>query len=113
MKVAKSKVLFLRGVLAMAAATRQVLDCEHVRRLCRLNKAQVGSALGQARKSLRADEPDFCAVVVNDSGEPGPGFGNTDDWARELRRVHDYWHNRIQVNNAGFVKKYGQTPSVP
>jgi hypothetical protein len=106
-------VQFLRGVLAMAAATRQVLDYEHVRRLCGLSKQQIGSYLGAARQVLAKDEPDFCAIVVNTSGEPGAGFGNADNWARQLRRVHDYWHYRMLENNDEFIARFGRKPSVP
>lgn len=106
-------VQFLRGVLAMAAASRQVLDYEHVRRLCGLNKQQLGAYPGAARAGLADDEPDFCAIVVGGSGEPGEGYGGTELWARELRRAHDYWHDRMLVNNAEFVKRFKRRPSIP
>jgi len=110
----ETRLTFLRGVLAAFASNGQVVHYDEVRRMCRFNKEQMGVALGNARRALRKGEPDFCAIVVNDSGEPGVGWwrGST-EWPSELRRVHQYWAKRRRLDNPSFRAVYGGLPSVP
>lgn len=109
----QERLWFLRGALAALASSGQVVHYDELRRLCRFSREQMGAYLGEARRMLREDEPDFCAIVVNDGGWPGQGFGTLDDWPAALRAAHRYWQGRRQQDNTAFVNSQGDLPSVP
>jgi len=112
-EIDQERLWFLRGVLAALASSGQVVHYDEVRRLCRLNQEQLGDYLGAARGTQRDDEPDFCAVVVNEGGWPGDGFGPLPAWPAELRDAHNYWRDRRAMDNSEFVKEWGGLPTLP
>lgn len=109
------KLFFLRGVLAALASNGQLVHYDEVRRLCRLNKQMMARYLGAARKPQHSDEPDFCSIVVNSSGEPGDGWWRDDvaAWAAEARRAHVYWASRRRLDNPQFRAKHKRLPTLP
>jgi len=116
----EKRIVFLRGVLAALASSGQVVHYDEIRRLCRLNQEQVGEYLDAARSGLLdAEQPDFCAIVVNDRGWPGDGWAkdgkgtNPEEWAIELRRSHLYWQDRRAMDNGPFENKYKSLPTFP
>ena len=115
----ENRVIFLRGVLAAFASSRTVVTYDEIRRLCRLNKELVGEYLGLARRPLRdAEQPDFCSIVVNDSGIPGKEYfsdGELDAvaWAKMLHRSHDFWADRRSMDNSTFEGEWDDLPAVP
>ena len=112
-QVLERKVWFLRGLLVGLASSGQVVHYDEMRRLCRMNDTQLGTYLGEARKGLPSNEPDFCAVVVNDSGTSGPGWGNAKDWAEALRAAHRWWRDRRFMDNTAFETAHGELPLFP
>lgn len=109
----QAKVELVKGLLIAFSSSGQIVDYDQIRRLARLHPTHVGKYLDAARKELRKDEPDFCAIVVNDEGVPGPGWGDTPDAAREIVDSHDYWRDRRFMNNDAFEAKYGALPEIP
>jgi hypothetical protein len=110
----ENRVAFLQGVLAAVASSGGVMHYSEVRRLCRFSQEQPSEYLGVARTPMiSANQPDFCAVVVNDSGWPGDGWGKPDVWPAELRRAHRYWQDRRRMDNTEFVAEYGDVPAIP
>ena len=115
-----NRLAFLRGVLATLASNGQVVHYDEIRRLCRLNHEQLGAYLGAARGPvLASDQPDFCATVVNNEGWSGSGWSQgaagTDprEWAKALRRAHEFWRDRRRMDNTEFEAKHGALPAVP
>jgi len=109
----KTKVDIVRGLLIAFASNGQIVDYDQIRRLARLHPTDVGEYLDEARKGLNVGEPDFCAIVVNEDGVPGTGWGNTAHAAQEIVESHKYWHDRRFMNNVAFEKKYGALPEIP
>jgi hypothetical protein len=107
------RLWFLRGILAALASSGQVVHYDEIRRLTRLSQEQVGEFLGAARAAQRPGDPDFCAIVVNEGGWPGQGFGPLDEWPAQLRDAHNYWRARRELDNADFRKAWGHLPSLP
>jgi hypothetical protein len=109
-----NRIAFLQGVLAALAASGQVVHYDEIRRLCRFSQQQLGEYLGAARSPMTAaNQPDFCTVVVGETGWPGAGWGDPAAWAHALRRAHEYWRDRRSMDNADFRNKYGSEPEVP
>ena len=115
-----NRVIFLRGVLAALASSGQVVHYNEIRRLCRFKQEQLGEYLDAARSGLaEAGQPDFCAIVVNDSGLPGEGWAGDGDgvdsrtWAEELRKVHRFWRDRRAMDNGDFVRPDRALPLFP
>lgn len=120
MAVDPYRLAFLRGVLAALASNGQVVHYEEVRRLCRLNKEQMGEYLGEARARLvEAGQPDFCAVVVREDGLPGAGWQQALDhvdpatWSRGLAAAHRFWRDRRLQDNGEITQNHGQLPVEP
>jgi len=109
----EEKKWFLRGLLAAFASNGQIVHYDEIRRLARLKREQLGEYLDQARKDLRKEEPDFCSVVVADTGFPGSGWGSHDDWPGSLREAHRYWRDRRLLDNDDFKNKWGKLPTFP
>lgn len=109
----QERIQFLRGLLVALASSGQVIHYDEVRRMCRLNNTQVGEYLDAARQTLEVGEPDFCALVVNDGGWPGDGFGELANWPSQLREVHRYWRDRRRFDNPEFEMEWGRLPSLP
>jgi len=107
------RIWFLRGALAALASTGQVVHYNEIRRLCRFAQEQLGTALGAAREGLSPDEPDFCAIVVNDGGWPGTGFGQLERWPADLRKAHSFWRDRRQMDNTEFQQGGRSLPTFP
>lgn len=109
-----NRLTFMQGVLAALASTGQVIHYDELRRLCRLSREQVGEYLGEARRELiAAGQPDFCAVVVNDGGWPGDGWGDLASWPKHLRDAHNFWRDRRTFDNGDFQERHGALPAVP
>lgn len=115
-----NRLAFLQGMLAAFASNGQTVHYNEVRRLCRLNQEQLGTYLGAARQKMLAEgQPDFCSIVVRDSGWPGDGWADglqgTDprEWARALRQAQIYWSDRRRLDNPKFEEKHSVLPEVP
>jgi hypothetical protein len=115
MTINQDKVQFLRGVLVAHASMGSTITYEELRRLARLTLEQLGDYLNEARSVLQAGEPDFCAVAIKNSGQPGTGFGHLTavQWEAELKKVFQYWKDRRSSNNGPFASIHGALPSVP
>lgn len=96
------------------ASTGQVIHYDELRRLCRLSREEVGEYLREARRELiAAGQPDFCAVVVNDGGWPGEGWGDLTSWPKHLRDAHNFWRDRRSLDNGAFQETHGALPALP
>jgi len=73
----------------------------------------MGTYLDEARKGRGEGEPDFCSLVVKTAGEPGHGWGNLGAWAKEVQLTHQYWADRIGLDNADFEHEHGSLPAIP
>jgi hypothetical protein len=109
-----NRLAFLQGVLAAFASSGAVVHYDEIRRLCRFSQEQLGEYLGQARVPLvDAGQPDFCAIVVNDGGWPGDGWGKPDAWPAALRLAHRFWRDRRRMDNTAFEAEHGAVPAIP
>jgi hypothetical protein len=84
------------------------------RRLCRLNRELVGAYLDAARQGLRADEPDFCALVVGPvTAEVGHNWGNVPDAFAQRDAAFRYWRDRSTLDNQALIDQHGELPTFP
>jgi hypothetical protein len=113
MRVSKNRVLFLRGILAGLASVKGTIEYNEVRRLCGLNKQQVGRYLKAARAMGSKDEPDLSALVVGrTTAMPSREWGDLKQWPRERRRVFKYWTDRRRLNKEPFRRAHGVMPAI-
>ncbi|MCB9628190.1 MAG: hypothetical protein H6725_12515 [Sandaracinaceae bacterium] len=114
MSIDPNRLAFMQGVLAGLASNGQVIHYSGLRRLCRLSQEQLGAYLGAARQDMvAAGQPDFCSLVVKDSGWPGKGWGDLAEWPTRLREAHKFWRDRRRLDNTAFCDIYGKPPETP
>jgi hypothetical protein len=112
MRTHKARVFFLRGILAALASGRSTIEYNELRRLCGLNKQQVGTYLKAVRATGKRGEPDLSALAVSrTTGMPSRDWGDLREWPKEKKRVFTYWTDRRLLNKAPFRGKHGVLPA--
>jgi hypothetical protein len=112
MRVRDGRVVFLRGLLAGLASGRRTIKYNDMRRLCGLNKQQVGAYLKAVRAMGKKNEPDLSALVVSgNTGMPTRDWGDLKQWPAEKKRVFAYWTDRRRLNKDSFVSKHAVLPA--